>query len=186
MNICLPLTVCLAPAAVCTYFLWGEGSRPPPHPQVLQGLRPSNSPSGSLQPLKAHSHTFEIKSNLISISNPIRAYAYPKCKKATEKIIKRKLTASQGRGPGRPGPGPGSQAQTGGAVGLRFIVFSMGFLHLGYAYALIGFEINIRLDLFSNVCIIIPAIVTLKPNDYSTCHNKFRGVESRISHRGVD
>ena len=24
---------------------------------------------------------------------------------------------------GRPGPGPGSQAQTGGAVGLRFIVF---------------------------------------------------------------
>ena len=26
-------------------------------------------------------HTFEIKSNLILISNPIRAYAYPKCKK---------------------------------------------------------------------------------------------------------
>ena len=48
---------------------------------------------------------------------------------------------------GRPGPGPGSQAQTGGAASLRFIIFSMGFLHFGYAYALIGLEINIRLDL---------------------------------------
>ena len=55
-----------------------------------------------------------------------------------------------------PGPGPGSQAQTGGAVGLRFIVFSMGFLHFAYAYALIGLEINIGLDLISNLCIIIP------------------------------
>ena len=33
----------------------------------------------------------------------------------------------------------------------------MGFLHFGYAYALIGLEINIRLDLISSVCIIIPA-----------------------------
>ena len=89
------------------------------------------------------------------ISNPIRAYAYPKYKESIKNKIKRKPTASQGRGPGRPGPGPGSQAQTGGAVGLRFIVFSMGFLHFGYAYALIGLEINIRLDLISNVCIII-------------------------------
>ena len=38
-------------------------------------------------------HTFEIKSNLILISNPIRAYAYPKCKKPIEKTIKRKLAA---------------------------------------------------------------------------------------------
>ena len=32
-------------------------------------------------------HTFEMKSNLILISNPIhvRAYAYPKCKKPIEK-----------------------------------------------------------------------------------------------------
>ena len=100
-------------------------------------------------------HTFEIKSSLILISNPIRAHAYTKCKKPIEKTIKRKPTAPQGRGPGR--PGPGSQAQTGGAVGLRFIVFSIGFLHFGYAYALIGLEINIRLDLISNVCIIIRA-----------------------------
>ena len=55
--------------------------------------------------------------------------------------IKRKPTAPQGRGPGRPGPGPGSQAQTGGAVGLRFIICSTGFLHFGYACALIGLEI---------------------------------------------
>ena len=40
---------------------------------------------------------------------------------------------------------------------MRFIVFSPGFLHLGYAYALIVLEINIRLDLISSVCIIIPA-----------------------------
>ena len=72
-----------------------------------------------------------------------------------QKTRKRKPTAPQGRGPGRPGPGPGSQARTGGAVGLRFIVFSMGFLHFEYAYALIGLEIHIRLDLISNVCIII-------------------------------
>ena len=32
----------------------------------------------------------------------------------------------------------------------------MGFLQFGYAYALIGLEINIRLDSISNVCIIIP------------------------------
>ena len=70
-----------------------------------------------------------------------------------QKTIKSKPTAPQGWGPGRPGPGPGSPAQTGGAASLRFIVFSMGFLHFGYAYALIGLEINIRLDLISNVCI---------------------------------
>ena len=91
-------------------------------------------------------HMFGIKSNLILISNPIRAYAYPKFKKPMEKTIKRKPTAPQGWGPGRPGPGPGSQAQTGGAASLRFIVFSMDFLHLGYAYALIELEINIRLE----------------------------------------
>ena len=51
---------------------------------------------------------------------------------------------------------PRSRAQTGGAVGLRFTVFSVDFLHFGYAYALIGLEINIRLDLISNVCIVIP------------------------------
>ena len=45
---------------------------------------------------------------------------------------------------------------------MRFIIFSMGFLHFGYAYALIGLEINIRLDLISNVRIIIPE--TLRTN----------------------
>ena len=110
---------------------------------------------------RAHSsgiviHTFEIKSNLILISNPIRAYAYPKCKKPIGKTIKHKPTAPQGRGPGRPGPGPGSQTQTGGAASLRFIVFSIDFLHFGYAYALTGLEIDIKLDLISNACINIP------------------------------
>ena len=32
----------------------------------------------------------------------------------------------------------------------------MGFLHFGYAYAFIGLDINIRLDLISSVCIVIP------------------------------
>ena len=82
-----------------------------------------NVPTGRHNTAGIIIHTFEIKSNLILISNPIRAYAYPKCKKPIEKTIKRKPTAPQGRGLGRPGPGPGSQAQTGGAVGLRFIVF---------------------------------------------------------------
>ena len=73
-----------------------------------------------------------------------------------KETIKRTPTAppvwswDPGPGPGLPGPRPW------GAVGLRSIVFSMGFLHFGYAYALIGLEINIRLDLISNVCIIIP------------------------------
>ena len=62
-----------------------------------------------------------------------------------------------------PGPGPG-QARAGawvpgpnwGCCKLAYYCFFMGFLHLGYAYALIGLEIDIRLDLISNVCIIIP------------------------------
>ena len=101
-------------------------------------------------------HTFEIKSNLILVSNPVRAYAYSKCKNPTERTIKCKLAAppvwawDPGPGPGLPGPRPW------GAVGLRFIVFSMGFLHVGYVYALIGLEINIRLDLISNVLVNIP------------------------------
>ena len=82
-----------------------------------------------------------------------------------KKQIKRKLAAPQGRGPGRPGSGPGSQAQTGGAASLRFIVFLMCFLHFGYAYALIGLEINIRLDLISNICVIIPNPVADKNVD---------------------
>ena len=73
-----------------------------------------------------------------------------------KKTIKRKPTAppvwawDPGPGPGLPGP------RSWGAVGLLFIVCVMGFLHFGYAYVLIGLEINIRLDLISNVCIIIP------------------------------
>ena len=56
-------------------------------------------------------------------------------------------------------PRAGARAQTGGAVGLqvRFIVFPLVFLHLWYADALIGLEINIRLDLTSNdICKLIP------------------------------
>ena len=55
-------------------------------------------------------HTFEIKSNLILISNPIRAYAYPKCKKPVEKTINASLQhprAGARAGPGQGlGPGP--------------------------------------------------------------------------------
>ena len=39
---------------------------------------------------------------------------------------------------------------------LAFYCFSKLFLYSGYAYALIGLEIHIRLDLIPNVCIIIP------------------------------
>ena len=76
-------------------------------------------------------HTFEIKSNLIFMSNPIRADSYPKCKKPIETIMKRKLAAppvwawDPGPGPGLPGPRPW------GAVGLHVIVFSIGFLYFG-------------------------------------------------------
>ena len=65
-----------------------------------------------------------------------------------EKTIKRKLAAppvwawDPGPGPGLPGPRPW------GAVGLRFIVFSMGFLHFGYAYALIGLDLMLGCILF--------------------------------------
>ena len=58
-----------------------------------------------------------------------------------KETIKRKPTAPQGRGPGRPGPGPGSQAQTGGAVGLRFIVFSLVSCILGMHMLLLGWKL---------------------------------------------
>ena len=49
------------------------------------------------------------------------------------------------RAEARAGAGPGSRAQTGGAVGLRFNAF-LRFSFFLYAYAIIGLEINIRLD----------------------------------------
>ena len=85
-------------------------------------------------------HTFEIKSNLILISNPIRAYAYPKCNKPIEKTVKRKPTAPQGRGPGRPGPGPGSQAQTGGAVSCVLLFVQWVSCILGMHMLLLGWK----------------------------------------------
>ena len=58
-----------------------------------------------------------------------------------QKVIKRSPTAPQGRGPGRPGPGPGSQAQTGGAVGLRFIVFLRFSFVFGMHMPLLGWKL---------------------------------------------
>ena len=42
---------------------------------------------------------------------------------------------------------------------LAFYCFSLVFLCFWYAYAIIGLEINIRLDLISNVCINNPGII---------------------------
>ena len=77
-------------------------------------------------------------------------------KENLRKTIKRKPTAppvwarDPGPGPGLPGPRPW------GCCRLAFYGFPFGFLAFWYAYALIGLEIIIRLDLISNVCIIIP------------------------------
>ena len=50
------------------------------------------------------------------------------------KTIKRKPTAP-------PGPGPGSRAQTGGAVGLRFIVFLRFSFVFGMHMPLLGWKL---------------------------------------------
>ena len=57
------------------------------------------------------------------------------------------------------GPGPGPRPGPARACRLAFYCFSTVFLCFWYAYALIGLEINIRLHLISNVCIIIPDII---------------------------
>ena len=83
------------------------------------------------------------------------------------KTIKRKPTAppvwarDPGPGPGLPGPRPW------GCCRLAFYCFSLVFLCFWYAYAIIGFEINIRLDLIPNVYIIIPNPATAKNVDTS-------------------
>ena len=53
--------------------------------------------------------------------------------------FKRKPTAPPG--PGRPGPGPESRAQTGGVLGLRFMVFPVVLLLFGMHMPLLGWKL---------------------------------------------
>ena len=85
------------------------------------------------------------------------AYAYPKqreIKKNNEAQAYNTPRAEAWAGPGRsPGPGP-KLGVLQACVLFIYVFLSRGFLHFGYAYAQIGLEMNIRLDLISNVCII--------------------------------
>ena len=79
---------------------------------------------------------------------------HTKNKGKPQKNKKTQAYSTPSLGPG-PGPGlPGSRPW--GCCRLAFYGFPFGFLAFWYAYALIGLEMNIWLDLISNVCIIIP------------------------------
>ena len=69
---------------------------------------------------------------------PNNGICIQKTQENLRKTIKRKPTAPPGP---RPGPGPGSRAQTGGAVGLRFIVFLRFSFVFGMHMPLLGWKL---------------------------------------------
>ena len=88
---------------------------------------------------------------------PNNGICIPKTKENLRKTIKRKPTAPPGPRPRQAGAGARVPGPNWGCCRLAFSCFSIVFLCFWYAYAIIGLEINIRLDLISNVCINIPA-----------------------------
>ena len=91
-------------------------------------------------------------------------------RKPGEKQSNANLEHPQGRGLC---PGPGPRAQTGGAVGLRLIIFPQVILHFRYAYTLIEMGDKVRLDFISNVFIILPekAFVESRPLPSTDWHH---------------
>ena len=87
---------------------------------------------------------------------PNNGICIPKTKENQRKTIKRKPTAPPGPRPGQARAGARVLGPNWGGCRLAFHFCSKVFLCFGYAYAIIGLEIQIRLDSISNVCIIIP------------------------------